>query len=48
MENAERRMKNEENKAGDSEFFSVFFRFFLSKFFILRSAFSVRLFILAF
>ena len=41
-------MKNEENKAGDSEFSLVFFRFFLSKFFILRSAFSVRLFILAF
>jgi len=35
-------------KRGDSEFFSVFFCFFLSKFFILHSAFSVRLFILAF
>jgi len=48
MENAERRMKNEENKAGGFRVFLVLFRFFLSKFFILRSAFSVQLFILAF
>ena len=48
MENAERRMKNEENKAGGFRVFFGLFSLFLSKFFILRSAFSVRLFILAF
>ena len=42
MENAERRMKNEENKAGDSEFVQSFVAFFFlnSSFCVLRSPFG--------